>query len=35
LLETYDWPGKVRELEHVVEGAVILSNTASIDSSGN
>jgi len=32
LLETYDWPGNVRELEHVVERAVILSNTESIDS---
>jgi len=31
LLETYDWPGNVRELEHVVERAVILSNTESID----
>jgi DNA-binding NtrC family response regulator len=31
-LETYNWPGNVRELEHVVERAVILSDTDLIDS---
>lgn len=26
LLLQYDWPGNVREMEHVIEGAVILSH---------
>jgi DNA-binding NtrC family response regulator len=25
LLQQYDWPGNIRELEHVIEGAVLLS----------
>lgn len=32
-LENYNWPGNIRELNHVVERAVILSDTASIKAS--
>jgi DNA-binding NtrC family response regulator len=33
LLIEYDWPGNIRELEHVLEGAVILSTGDTIDES--
>ena len=31
LLETYDWPGNIRELSHVIERAVLLSRDAIIN----
>jgi DNA-binding NtrC family response regulator len=33
LLQQYDWPGNIRELEHVVEGAMILSQSEEIQPS--
>src|SRR5437762_868025 len=30
-LEQYDWPGNVRQLSHVIESAVTLSNGAWLD----
>lgn len=33
VLMAYDWPGNVRQLEHVIEGAIILSPTDVIGSS--
>jgi DNA-binding NtrC family response regulator len=31
MLMAYDWPGNIRELEHVIEGAVILSPNQTIE----
>ena len=31
LLRTYPWKGNVRELEHVIERAVILATSATVD----
>jgi PAS domain S-box-containing protein len=30
-LQTYDWPGNIREMENVVERAIIISNNESLD----
>jgi two-component system response regulator HydG len=33
LLATYPWPGNIRELEHVIEGAILLSSGNLIEDS--
>jgi len=31
MLERYQWPGNIRELEHFIERAIIISNGSSLD----
>jgi DNA-binding NtrC family response regulator len=31
MLSAYDWPGNIRELQHVIERAVILGRTPGAD----